>query len=83
MRVLADPKHAIVVDKLKASHSDSHVRARAVMEVTSSQAFDAMGTPLPRGLYDPRLGPYDSFGASKPCPTCGCLYASCPGHSGV
>lgn len=39
-----------------------------------------MGTPLPRGLYDPAMGPHDKFG--PPCITCGCLYQSCPGHSG-
>ena len=50
------------------------------MEVKSSMAFDSMGIPLPHGLYDERMGPYDKH--SPPCVTCGCPYASCPGHSG-
>ena len=39
-----------------------------------------MGTPLPRGLYDPNFGPTETGGT--PCITCGCLYGNCPGHAG-
>lgn len=43
-------------------------------------SLDALGTPLPRGLYDASMGPTDD--RSPPCPTCGCLYRDCPGHTG-
>jgi DNA-directed RNA polymerase I subunit RPA1 len=62
-------------------YTDEEVRSRSVIEVTSPQAFDALGTPLPHGLYDPLLGPTDSKNTS-PCPTCGNLYINCPGHAG-
>ncbi len=52
-----------------------------MIEITSPQAFDSLGTPLPNGLYDPLLGPTDSKNTS-PCPTCGNLYLNCPGHAG-
>jgi DNA-directed RNA polymerase I subunit RPA1 len=51
-----------------------------VIEVTSPQAFDSLGTPLPHGLYDPLLGPTESR-TTSPCPTCANLYQNCPGHS--
>ena len=37
-------------------YTDDEVRQRSVCEVSSSVAFDALGHPLPFGLYDPRLG---------------------------
>lgn len=43
-------------------------------------AVDALGTPLPNGVYDPRLGPAASD--SGPCPTCALRYLACPGHFG-
>ena len=39
-----------------------------------------MGTPLPNGVYDPRLGPTTTD--SPPCPTCAQRYLGCPGHFG-
>ena len=52
-----------------------------MIEITSPQAFDSLGTPLPHGLYDPLLGPTESK-TTSPCITCGNLYLNCPGHSG-
>ena len=43
-------------------YTDDEVRQRSVAEITSSVAFDALNNPLPRGLYDPYLGPTDSRG---------------------
>ncbi len=65
----------------KRIYSDEETRSRSIIEVTSPQAFDDLGTPLPHGLYDPLLGPTDSQNTS-PCPTCGNLYLNCPGHAG-
>ncbi len=42
--------------------------------------MDALGTPLPNGVYDPRLGP--SNAESPPCTTCALRYLGCPGHFG-
>ena len=61
-------------------YTDDDVRNRSVVEITSPLAYDALGTTLPRGLYDPRLGPVDRDGGS--CVTCGNPYLYCPGHTG-
>jgi DNA-directed RNA polymerase I subunit RPA1 len=80
---VADPKHVIVRKQIQSVefgfYVDADVRSRSVVEITSPQAFDAMGTALPRGLYDARLGPYDK--SSQACVTCGCGYMTCPGHA--
>ena len=64
-------------------YNDASVRERSVLEITSPQAFDTLGTALPRGLYDPSLGPSggggDTFGA---CMTCGNPSQQCLGHCG-
>lgn len=46
--------------------------------------MDPLGTALPNGVYDPRLGPSSSESASSlsPCITCSQPYSSCPGHYG-
>ena len=64
----------------RSFYTDQDVRGRSICEVTSPQALDPMGTALPNGLYDPRMGP--STPRSPPCPTCACQYLQCPGHFG-
>jgi DNA-directed RNA polymerase I subunit RPA1 len=86
--VSADPKNAIIRKQVSSVtfgfYTDDDVRARAVVEITSPQAFDALGTPLPRGLYDPHMGPFDSnHKSAATCITCACPYSTCPGHAGV
>ena len=61
-------------------YCDKDVRSRSVCEITSSVSIDALGTPLPNGVYDPRLGPATSD--SPPCATCALRYLGCPGHFG-
>ena len=68
-------------------YTDDEVRQRSVCEISSSLAYDALGTPLPRGLYDPLLGPTASSGGSgnsneELCITCGNVRNLCPGHFG-
>lgn len=43
-------------------------------------AVDSLGTALPQGVYDPRLGP--SSADSPPCTTCAKGFLDCPGHFG-
>lgn len=52
----------------------------SVRRLTSPHAFDVLGRPIPRGLYDPVLGP-TSY-EEGPCHTCSLSYGSCPGHFG-
>jgi len=61
-------------------YCDNDVRSRSVCEITSSVSVDALGTPLPNGVYDPRLGP--ATADSPPCATCALRYLDCPGHFG-
>jgi len=61
-------------------YADEDVRSRSVCEVTSSVSVDALGTPLPNGVYDPRMGPSNAEG--PPCITCAQRYLACPGHFG-
>lgn len=52
----------------------------SVCRIISPHAFDNVGRPVSRGLYDPALGPTSFF--DGPCLTCGQGYNSCPGHFG-
>lgn len=61
-------------------YSDKEALRLSVRRLTSPQAFDELGRPIPRGLYDPALGP-TSY-SDGPCETCGLSYNSCPGHFG-
>jgi DNA-directed RNA polymerase I subunit RPA1 len=64
-------------------YTDDEVRQRSVCEISSSVAYDALQNPLPRGLYDPLLGPTASgSNDSVPCITCGNVPSLCPGHFG-
>ncbi|MES1909783.1 MAG: hypothetical protein MHM6MM_002472 [Cercozoa sp. M6MM] len=52
----------------------------AKVKITESQSFDALGTPVPNGLFDPRMGPMERFSS---CITCGLPEHECPGHMGA
>eukprot|EP00978_Attheya_sp_CCMP212_P001593 scaffold3255_cov48-Attheya_sp.AAC.2 len=82
---MADLERAIVRRQVESVtfglYSDEEVRTRSICEVTSPIAFDALGTPLPGGLYDPLMGPSSKVDRNS-CVTCGNLYHHCPGHSG-
>jgi len=61
-------------------YSEKEALRLSVRRLTSPFAFDELGRPIPRSLYDPALGPtsYDD----GPCQTCGLSYNNCPGHFG-
>ena len=66
-------------------YTDDEVRQRSVCEITSSATYDALRNALPRGLYDPLLGPTSSsssFDGNHACVTCGQVQSLCPGHFG-
>ncbi|KAK1366221.1 DNA-directed RNA polymerase subunit [Heracleum sosnowskyi] len=55
------------------------VRRHSVKQITNPVVRDPLSEPLPGGLYDPAMGPYDS---NKICKTCGQRSNDCPGHCG-
>lgn len=61
-------------------YSDKEALRLSVRRLTSPEAFNELGRPIPRGLYDPALGPVSY--EDGPCITCGLSYSSCPGHFG-
>lgn len=88
----SDPSKLVVRKKVTSVefgfYTDDDVRARSVVEITSPQTFlggdsgsAAAGTPLPGGLYDTKLGPFQSQD-SMPCPTCAGRFLTCGGHFG-
>lgn len=69
------------VDKLSFRfYSEKEALRLSVRRLVSPHAFDELGRPIPRGLYDPALGP-TSY-QDGPCATCGLGYNNCPGHFG-
>lgn len=61
-------------------YSPDEIKALSVCQITRERAFDDLGRPVKRGLYDPALG-ITSF-SDGTCNTCGMNYTMCPGHFG-
>lgn len=80
----SDPKSLDVAHQVGSLsfcfYDDEEAQRLSVCRIVSPQAFDTVGRPVPRGLYDPALGPTTFF--DGPCLTCGQGYGSCPGHFG-
>ena len=75
-----DPKHELhpITQIQFGILSPEEVRARSVVEVTSSETY-SNGQPVPKGLFDRRMGSLD---LSTLCDTCNQLSTLCQGHSG-
>jgi len=59
-------------------YSEDEILKISAVGVTVPASFDAFGHPVPDGLYDPRMGPFQD----SSCQTCGLDYLTCPGHFG-
>ena len=64
---------------LFTNYTSEEIRRLSVKELTSSQAIDRLGAPVPGGPYDLALGPFDK---NDRCFTCGQGFVACPGHLG-
>ena len=75
-----DPKHELhpIVQIQFGILSPGEVRARSVVEVTSSETY-SNGQPVTNGLFDQRMG---SLNIATLCETCNQLSTLCQGHSG-
>ncbi|XP_057669657.1 DNA-directed RNA polymerase I subunit RPA1 [Diorhabda carinulata] len=68
-------------DKLSFSlFSAEQIRQMSVTKIITPLMLDALGHPIPGGLYDIKLGPYSDQG--ELCGTCNKTFTNCPGHFG-
>lgn len=68
-------------DKLSFSlFSAEQIRKMSVTKIITPLMLDALGHPIPGGLYDMKLGPYSDQG--ELCGTCNKTFTNCPGHFG-
>ena len=61
------------------SHAARDIDAHCAFTVTTHHLLDNLGRPVPNGVYDEKLGPFDRF---SECSTCGLREMFCPGHFG-
>ncbi|KAH8253394.1 hypothetical protein KR032_005263 [Drosophila birchii] len=71
--------HMFPSDLEFAVFTDQEIRKLSVVKVITGITFDALGHPMPGGLYDIRLGSYGR--CLDPCGTC-LKMQDCPGHMG-
>ncbi|SPP75301.1 DNA-directed RNA polymerase I subunit RPA1 [Drosophila guanche] len=71
--------HMFPSDLEFAVFTDQEIRKLSVVKVITGIAFDALGHPMPGGLYDIRMGSYGR--CIDPCGTC-LKMQDCPGHMG-
>ncbi|KAH8327289.1 hypothetical protein KR074_009351 [Drosophila pseudoananassae] len=71
--------HMFPSDLEFAVFTDEEIRKLSVVKVITGITFDALGHPMPGGLYDIRLGSYGK--CMDPCGTC-LKMQECSGHMG-
>ncbi|CDP10074.1 unnamed protein product [Coffea canephora] len=68
------------VEKVLFSFMTSEeVRKHSVVKIKNPVLLDTVGRPMPGGLYDPAMGPFDE---QSPCKSCGQRSFHCTGHCG-
>lgn len=60
-------------------YTEEEIRSLSVKKITQSLTHDALGRPIPNGLYDLAMGPLEP---RTNCETCGLSFKACPGHMG-
>ena len=73
------PTHTFVKKVSFEFATPESIRRLSVKQVTTAQMFDSLSNPVPKGLYDPAMGPIDK---NARCPTCSQTAFQCPGHFG-
>ncbi|XP_059608966.1 DNA-directed RNA polymerase I subunit RPA1 [Phlebotomus argentipes] len=63
-----------------AAFTSEEVKKLSKVKIFTSQTIDRLGLAIPGGLYDRRMGPYDTD--ADPCQTCGRVFVQCEGHIG-
>ncbi|XP_017866097.1 PREDICTED: DNA-directed RNA polymerase I subunit RPA1 [Drosophila arizonae] len=71
--------HMFPSDLEFAVFTPEEIRKLSVVKIITGLTFDALGHPIPGGLYDIRLGSYGR--CMDPCGTC-LKMQDCPGHMG-
>ncbi|CAH2001248.1 unnamed protein product [Acanthoscelides obtectus] len=60
--------------------TSEEIKRMSVCQIVTPLTLDALGHPIPGGLYDRRLGPLSDD--ADACGTCAKTIANCPGHFG-
>ncbi|GMH40745.1 hypothetical protein BSKO_08649 [Bryopsis sp. KO-2023] len=80
---MAIPSREAVMAQVKSMKfgffTEEEIRKLSVVHCVNPISFDSSGSPLPNGVYDPRMGPIDRFDS---CGTCSLNPDFCPGHFG-
>lgn len=74
------PKHVTFDSVVFSMFTKEEIKRLCVTKITTPLTLDALGHPLPGGLYDKTLGPLTE--KSEPCGTCRKNIYFCPGHFG-
>ncbi|CAI9105275.1 OLC1v1004165C3 [Oldenlandia corymbosa var. corymbosa] len=59
--------------------TNEEVKRHSVVKIINPLLLDSLGRPIPAGLYDPAMGPFDEISS---CKSCGQRAYNCPGHCG-
>lgn len=78
-QIYSYPSDTTIGALLFTNYTSEEIRRLSVKELTSAQAIDRLGAPVPGGPYDLALGPFDK---NDRCFTCGQGFVACPGHLG-
>ncbi|EGG03566.1 uncharacterized protein MELLADRAFT_75289 [Melampsora larici-populina 98AG31] len=76
---IAQPYLSKITSASFAPLLSSDIRSISVLQITNPSLLDNTGAPTQSGLYDPRLGPFQTRDI---CRTCRLSNTQCPGHFG-
>lgn len=74
------PKHINPNELTFSVFTKEDLEKLGIFRIVTPITLDALGHPIPGGLYDIRLGP--SFDKNESCGSCGENAFFCPGHFG-
>lgn len=79
MEKLTDLRYCTAQSLTFSTFSSEEIKKLSAVKIITPLSFNALGYPLPGGLYDPALGPIE---INSQCTTCKQKLQHCPGHMG-